>query len=60
MINQCPRGPRLAADVHRVQAHDVRVAQLAQQHDLTDGGRRDAVPFLRARLHASLPCHALR
>ena len=39
----------LAVEVDGVQAHDVLVAQLAQQHDLADGGRRDALALL-ARL----------
>ena len=40
---------RLAADVDRVQAHDVIVAQLAQQHDLPDRRRRHAIALLHAR-----------
>ena len=44
-----------AVDVHAVEVHDVVVGELAQQHDLADRSRANALAFLEgASLHACM------
>ena len=44
-----------AVDMHAVEVHDVVVGELAQQHDLADRSRADALSLLeRAAPHACM------